>query len=214
MKNIFFLVLFMLSTVGFSQTKFGVRAGVNQSNITGSDFSVKTDFYVGALLNIHISELYELQPEVTYSRQGGKNGVIGDAYDSYTGIYTRDKSDVELNYLSIGATNKFYILKDEKLHFLVGPSLNFNFKYNMVNLTNGGVDDVEYTPIDLSFYGGVGYQFDMGLTIEARYKQGLIDVNLDDTYNYTAGSYDNTIERNSVFQIGLSYKFDFSKKED
>jgi len=217
MKKIIFFIVVMFSMVAFSQAKLGFRAGVNLAKITGDNSSTKTDFYAGAMLNVHLSDLYELQPELTYSRQGGSYDTSYNYYDSNIGSNVNSVSniDVELNYISIGLTNKFFILKDEKLHLLIGPSVDFNFKNNLVSVVNGNYE-IDYTPIDVSFYGGIGYQFDFGLTLEARYKHGLLDIDFDndDIYNSSTGKYESSIELNSVIQFGASYRFDFSKKED
>ena len=64
--------------------------------------------------------------------------------------------------------------------------------------------------------GGIGYDFPFGLSVEARYKQGIIDY--DDGFSEFGDSsdpyYDDNYDKNNlngVFQIGVSYKFDFSK---
>ena len=202
-------VLILTSLTAFSQVKMGVRAGLNQAKLTKSSES-KTDFYAGVLLNVHLSDFYELQPEITYSRQGG--GYY-DFYNNTSGVNGNafDESIVDLNYVSIGLTNKFFIMNDSKLHVLVGPSIDFIFENNFINLANGE-GEIEFTPIDFTLYLGVGYQFDFGLSIEARYKRGLLDVNFDEYYNSNTGKYEDEVQLNSVFQIGASYKFDFSKK--
>ena len=80
---------------------------------------------------------------------------------------------------------------------------------------NNNVDDYYFdtAPIDITFTGGIGYDFPMGLSIEARYKQGIID--FDDGFSEFGDSnsgYDEDENNlNGVIQIGVSYKFDFSK---
>ena len=90
------------------------------------------------------------------------------------------------------------------LHFILGPSLDINVSDN----SNGDI-----TPADVSFFGGIGYEFPMGLGIEARYKQGFVDVRdgyYDDYYydnNYDNEYYNGNNKLNSVFQFSVYYKF-------
>ncbi|MET0946655.1 MAG: PorT family protein, partial [Flavobacterium sp.] len=65
-----------------------------------------------------------------------------------------------------------------------------------------------YDPIgtDLSFVGGIGYSLPNGLTFEARFKQGLIDIYGYDGIDYDDYYYDQVI-LNQVLQFGISYTF-------
>jgi hypothetical protein len=54
-------------------------------------------------------------------------------------------------------------------------------------------------------FGGIGYEFDFGLALELRYKQGLIDLDFNDSGEYGGNTEENQLNR--VFQIGLAYKF-------
>ena len=64
---------------------------------------------------------------------------------------------------------------------------------------------------DLGVFGGLGYTFSNGFGVEARFKQGLVDI-FGDNYDYYDNDnyYDNYIDNvklNQVFQIGASYTF-------
>lgn len=185
--------------------KPGVRAGLNLSTFTNSDFDRKADFYVGGLVSIKLASFYTLQPELTYSRQGAKGKIYFESvnfdpidpvfYDSYD-------YDYEISYLSLGIMNKFRIV--DGFHAIVGPTLDFRLDDNF-NTYESPQD------IDLTLNGGIGYTLPMGLTIEARYKMGLLDIfgNYDDDDYYDDednGNYDDVI-LNSVFQLGVSYTF-------
>ena len=72
---------------------------------------------------------------------------------------------------------------------------------------NANGDNLEVTPIDFSLFGGIGYEFDFGLALELRYKQGLLDLDFNDD-----GDYGDDIEKNQlnrVIQIGALYKLNF-----
>ncbi|MDB2606339.1 PorT family protein [Zobellia sp.] len=173
-----------------SQVRPGFKLGLNGANISNTALDTKAGIYVGAFVDIPISDYYTLQPELLYSNQGGKSNST--AYD-----------DVNINYVSIGLPNKFYVSPNSGFHFILGPSLDINFENNFVDLTNFNGDD-EISPVDVSVFGGIGYEFPFGLILEARYKQGTISVDFfgeDDLYE-EAGS-----NLNGVFQIGAAYKF-------
>jgi len=205
-KIVFALACIVLTTTAFSQVKVrpGIKLGLNNSNINGMDgASSKTGFYAGAFVNVDISSFYELQLETMYSNQGATVRVSElYVYDSGDPFFNNNDNttDINLQYLSIGIANKFFIVKDLGLHFIVGPSIDILVDDD--NFTN-------FTPIDLAFFGGIGYEFPFGLSIEARYKQGIID--LDDgftTFGSNSSGYDKNY-LNSVIQVGAAYKFNF-----
>lgn len=186
-----FLVL-VLSLLSFSkaQVRPGIKLGLNSSNISKTKLDTKSGLYVGAFVKIPISEYYSLQPEILYSNQGGNSN-------------SNEYGDVAINYLSIGIPNKFYVSPNKGFHFMLGLGLDINLKNNFVGLTNFDIDN-EISPVDVVAMGGIGYEFDFGLAIEARYKQGTISVDFlgEDNLYEEAGS-----NLNGVFQIGASYKF-------
>jgi len=63
------------------------------------------------------------------------------------------------------------------------------------------------TPFDISVFGGIGYEFPFGLILEARYKQGLIEIDLFD-FDFDSDSFDTVDEAFNVsFQYSVAYKF-------
>lgn len=206
-KIILSLALIIAGTTAFSQATFkpGVRTGVNFANVSNLDSETKTDFYFGGFLEMQLAEIYALQPEITYSRQGAKSKAS-------------EGRDLELQYVGLSVINKFSPIPDVGLHFLIGPGIDVKVGDNIENDYSGYYysysDDT--APIDITFIGGIGYDFPFGLSVEARYKQGIIDY--DDGFSEFGDSsdpyYDEDYDENNlngVFQIGVSYKFDFSK---
>ena len=187
MRNILLTFVLLFSSVSlFSQIEFqpGVRAGVNFANITNADTDSKTDFYIGALGSIKFVSFYTLQPELNYSRQGASFD-IGD--------------DAEIQYLALTVANKFSPFKDNGLHAIVGPSFNFKVGDNFEN-------DDAVESFDFGVIGGLGYDFPFGLTLEARFNIGFVDIFGSNINNEV--SIDELFV-NKVFQIGGAYKFDF-----
>lgn len=171
----------------------GIKGGLNISNFTNFDSDPKSDFYAGGLVAIKFNKFFTLQPELIYSRQGAeiREYAVGGP-GSRTVKY-------DLNYLSLDAVAKFHF-GGGGFHILAGPSLDIK--------TDDNFPDYEYNPVgaDFSIVAGLGYTLPNGLTFEARFKQGLIDI-----YGYEGLDYDDyyyeDIILNKVFQIGISYTF-------
>jgi hypothetical protein len=185
--------------------KPGIRAGLNLSTFTNSDFDRKADFYVGGMVSVKLASFYTLQPEINYSRQGAKGVTFNDDinFDPIVSPYSYRDYDYEISYISLGLMNKFTFL--DGLHAIVGPTLDFKVDDNFPSYYDDPVD------VDVALNGGIGYTFPMGLTVEARYKLGLVDIfgyyEEDDYYDEdNNGNYDDVI-LNSVIQLGVSYSF-------
>ncbi len=200
MKKILFLILFFsFSILGFAQSRVnpGIRLGLNSANISNTNLENKIGLNGAVFLDVRLSDFYALQPEISFSNQGGESSF--------------NQEDLNINYISIAAANKFYVIPKQGLHFILGPSIDFDFDNNFINLINGGTDDSDVTPVDLSLFFGIGYEFPFGLIIEARYKQGLINIDLFDDYFWYSDTEDENDSGNpslnNVFQVGIAYKF-------
>ncbi|WP_264552814.1 porin family protein [Flavobacterium sp. N2038] len=179
----------------------GIRGGLNLARLTNiDDNNVKSDYYVGGLVEIKFNKYFTLQPELTYSRQGSEGREYTINPDDYVS-FRQVKYD--LNYITAGAVAKFNF-HGSGFHVLAGPSLDLKTDDNFGRY---GYDPID---VDLAFVGGIGYTLPNGLTFEARFKQGLIDIyGYDDLNNYNDNNnyyYDNVI-LNQVFQFGISYTF-------
>ena len=195
MKNsriIFFFVL--CSSIAFAQTKtsFGLRLGVNFSNISNTELDARVGGNGAVFFEARFSDVYALQPELMFSRQGAKAS-------------NATNEDLRIDYLSIGLANKFFIIPNVGLHLLAGPSIDIDFENNPIKLINGN-NDSEVTPFDISVFGGIGYEFPFGLILEARFKQGLLEIDLFD-FDFDSESFDSDAAFNVTFQYSVAYKF-------
>lgn len=197
MKNILFILITLgVFTSSNSQTKksFGLRGGVNMSSLSNANLDDKTNGYLSAFAHIKFSNLYTLQPEIGYSNQGGR------ARNSIN-------NDVNIDYITLSVVNKFFI-KDSGFHFLIGPGVDFDFDDTLVGLSNRDEgNDVTFADITISL--GFGYEFKNGLGFEARYKQGFVDVFSGNWHDFESHLYEDEVQFNEVFQLGLFYKFNF-----
>lgn len=202
MKKLFTAItLVLLFGVSNAQVELwlGPKAGVNVASVSDMDGKSLVGAYAGAAFAIKFSERYALQPELGFSMQGASE------------IYNSDE-DLKLNYFTVGVINKLYLV--DGFHILAGPE--FNFKVNDT-FSDWDSDDVydedgnwlgvsDAQPFDFAIVGGLGYDLPLGLTFEARYKQGLQDV-----MDFINLSDDSRSRLNQVFQIGISYKFHMNK---
>lgn len=174
----------------------GIRGGLNLARLTNIDNNdMKSDYYVGGLVEIKFNKLFTLQPELTYSRQGSKGMIY------FEDGFNPQRTTYDLNYVTAGAVAKFYF-KGQGFHVLAGPSIDLKTDDNFGKF---GFDPID---VDLAFIGGIGYTLPNGLTFEARFKQGFVDIyGFDEAYdNNGNGNYDEVI-LNQVFQFGISYTF-------
>lgn len=208
MKKLFLLSIFSILTfTAFSQVKVspGIRGGINISNFTNSHGNSMTDFYVGGFIGVKLAKFYTLQPELTYSRQGGSSFfyTIDEGFDPIIAGFDSFDKNLEIQYLNFSIANKFHPIPDTGLNFILGPSFNIKVADNY---------DYRYDDIvgfDFALFAGIGYEFPFGLGFEARYNQGFIDI-----FGYESQDGNDTFEwdelyLNSYFQIGATYKFNF-----
>lgn len=180
MKKIFFTALFIVSLTLNSSAqsiKFGIKAGVNYSNFTGSEINTDalTSFHAGLFTEIKIFKYFGLQPELLYSTQGATlNGL---------GVQIKN----ELGYISVPVLAKFYLNDDFSLE--VGPQASFllNEKSN-VTLQDSNT-------FDFAIAGGLSYKFGKHFFVQGRYGLGLTEPKRDASV------------KNSVLQGSLGYIF-------
>lgn len=171
---------------------FGVKGGVNFASVTGDDFDSpdsRTSFHVGVLAEFPLDPMFSIQAEVLYSGQGFE-------YDIPAFVGENQHVEYQLDYINIPVLAKIYATRG--LSFEVGPQ--FSFKVNEEIDTNPNGDDGdnvinEAESFDFGIAGGVSFTTEMGLFATGRYTYGLTDIVKD------------VNARNSVFQIGIGYKF-------
>lgn len=198
-KHALNIFIFISSTqITFAQTQkgIGIRAGANISRLANSNLDAKINSYFGLFYHARISDLYALQPEVGYSNQGGK---------------IKGSNNVYIEYITLNVANKFYLNPENGFHVLISAGADLDIDDRALRNTFDGND---VTFIDLHIALGIGYELKNGLNFEIRYKQGLIDVYSGSFHNFDSDLYENKIQLNSVFQIGMSYKLNLTKKNN
>ena len=188
----FFLVA-AITVVGFAanaQVTFGVKAGLNISSWTGDDAdgaSSLTGFNAGGLVNIPISSMFSVQPEVTYSGEGVK-------FDG--GKYTT-------NYINIPVLFQYNNPSGFFAH--VGPQIGILASAKSKPEGGGSTDAKDaFKSTNFSAVIGAGYKLANGLGFNARYNLGL--ANIIDV--------DEVSVKTSVFQVGAFFAFGGKKSND
>jgi len=204
MKKLLLLSLTLfLGVVVNAQIEFkpGVKAGLNVTNFTNIDDGPTegksiSSFHVGGVFGIKFVDFYTLQPELLYTRQGSEiqgQLVIDDQVFNET-------FKVEVNYISLHITNKFFV-GGSGFNFQVAPVIDILVDSKNIDSPEG---------FDFAIAGGIGYNSPFGLTIDLRYKQGLVDVF---GRNVNTGDPIDNVEvgdlvLNKGFQLSFGYLFD------
>ena len=193
------IILSAIAVLAFGLTnaqgvKFGAKAGLNVTTITGGEFSAssKVGFHVGGLVEFKLTDKFAVQPELLFSTKGAKSDFFG---------FT---SEENLSYIDLPIMVKYFVM--EGLSIEAGPQVSFLMS------AKAKVDGVSfdskplYNSTDFGFNIGAGYELTSGLFFQARYNLGLSDISkeipvdpLDPQLNYK--------EKNNGFQVSVGYKF-------
>ena len=175
------LAVFAFTNVNAQEVKFGVKAGVNLSSISGDetdDVDGLTSFHIGGVAEIVFSEKFSFQPELMYSAQG----------------YSIDDVDVKLDYISVPLMAKYYVAEGFSIE--AGPQIGI--------LASAKAEDEDIkdfiSGVDFGVGAGVGYKMDSGLNFAARYNLGLSNINDGE------GS-DDFKNQNSLLQLSVGFMF-------
>ena len=170
MKNKFkltvFLVLAVVTSTSAQSLHLGLKGGANFSNFSGSTASFKSEninsYHAGIFVELGVSEIFSIQPELMYSTMGAKVLVSGSV----------DEFRNKLGYLSIPVLAKIYLLSD-RLSIEIGPQVSFLLREkDNVNLRKSNT-------YDFSIAGGATLHILGPLFIQGRYNLGLSAVKPD-----------------------------------
>lgn len=176
---------------------FGVKGGVNFATLQGDGMDSpdsRTSFHVGLLGEFPVAETFSVQVEALYSKQGAE-------YTStlVPGITTPSKVQLQLDYINVPVLAKFYVFEGFSLE--AGPQFSFlvNDEWDTDPNEEGGDNPSAFRKTANSFEfgiaGGATFQTNVGLFATARYIRGISDIA------------DGVEVNNSVFQLGVGYKF-------
>ena len=212
MKKIAFLII--IAVYGLSQVhaqNFGVKAGYNYSTLSGETSSISTieglsGFYIGGLVELPISNMLSIQPELIFSRQGV------DLRQGLKNLSIRtDTSEIRLDYLNIPVMAKvnlgpIFLEGGVQFGFLVSKPKVDSYIAN-VYLRNL-LDKDSYNFFDFGVGAGLGVKLNQHFFVETRYTYSLTHVfDPNDKHFKSSLISDGDNFKNSVFSIGLGMKF-------
>ena len=209
-------LLIIMAVCGLSQVHaqdFGVKAGYNYSTFSGETSSFSTieglsGFYIGGLVDLPISDVLSIQPELIFSRQGV---ALRQEIKGFGLNVSINNADIRLDYLNIPVMAKvnlgpLFLQGGVQFGFLVGkPEVS---RY-ITNVRVGTLLDKDsYNSFDFGVGAGLGFNLNRRLFVEARYTHSLINVfdPNDDYFKASLISNDNNF-KNAVLSVGLGVKF-------
>mgnify|MGYP003601811567 FL=1 len=196
-------------TVKAQDVKFGLKGGVNFSNIsisggnsvTNPDTTTRTSFHLGGLVEVKLADKFALQPEIQYSSVGYKFALTGIEQ----GISYRGDVVDKIDYLSIPVLVKYFAAEGFSLDF--GPQVGFlishkaDIKVNVLGNSSTQTVDLadESEKIEFGLNFGATYKFKNNLFLSGRYNLGLSNIQKEST--------DGEKILNRTFQLSLGYIF-------
>ncbi len=177
------LIFLFFGTSAFAQISFGIKGGLNVSNI---DYNVRdanpegsAGVFAGTFVNFELPYNLQLQPEVLYSQEGIKDGGI--------------------DFIKVPLMLKWNFF--DGINIQAGPQLA------IIMDAEGGTNGLEKTSFDGAF--GLGYETSGGFMITTRYNYGLTsiidkDFRVETGMGYTMSGFQG---RTRNFQLGIGYKF-------
>ena len=206
-KKLFAFLIFTLTINNIinAQVTYGVRSGINYAKWQGEDLQIiedlidKTDGYIvtkgrtglhiGGYVHIPLSETFAFEPGLAYSKKGySLKGDFQIPVLKYLGINAR--AQVQSHYIDIPLLIRANVYKGLNVYagpqvsYLVRSTLNAKIGVLGITLFNRGFGITErFNKIDMGLTGGVGYQFENGLNVQAGYDYGLSKLDKNDNYS-------------------------------
>lgn len=193
-----------------SETKFGIKTGINFSKYTPdiyvanskfADYQQKIGFYLGVLMNIKLSNKLSIQPELIFSNQGTAvlfNMQEINSAGNVIGNYVIQSEIIE-NSITLPVDFRYMVTQNFnfELGIQLGYILNLTEKtisnpISQTNVNNTLISPSNYERFDLGFNVGLGYKIHKNIRINSRYFLGVLER-------------DNTF-RPSIISLGIEYE--------
>lgn len=149
------ILVLLLLTAGFVNAQFGIKGGVNFSDIEGKigsmELDTKISYHIGAFYEIGMGNTFSFQPEVIFSVQGAD-------VDSNHSL-----DEIDLKYINIPMLLKVYLTP--KFSIEAGPQFSYLISDNLKN--------IETEDFDFALAGGISVYLTNSLFLQGRYVHGL-----------------------------------------
>lgn len=172
-----FVLLAFSTNIHAQLVKFGIKAGLNYANLTGSEIQTDaiTSYHAGLVAEVKLTEGFSVQPELLYSTQGASYKDAGEEFRN------------ELGYLSIPILAKISLNKAISLD--LGPQASFL----MSERQEFDLEDSESFEFGLA--AGLGLKITKSIFLQGRYVLGLTEASKD------------AQTKNSVLQVSAGILF-------
>ncbi|MGV3460699.1 MAG: porin family protein [Flavobacterium sp.] len=190
MKLKFSIVLLIVAFAATAQVKLGINAGATQSGLRGNDFvkkyTYRTDFLVGASIEVALDSSFALVGNVNYERKTTSNDIWLENID-FDPIAPITYSEVELrsrlHYLTETIMARYYFGKSKMLFanagFFGAAYLGETYKVDGEKTDFNNEDYIK--SFDFGLSAGFGAAFSLSpkntLSIELRDNLGLANIN-------------------------------------
>lgn len=161
--------------------QFGIKAGLNVSDedIVGSPTGLVSGLHIGGVANLRLNNLFDLEADLMYSQQGVED----------KGIYLLDGLGESLSDISIRYRSQYITLPvmlklygNDHCYTELGPQVGYQLGRTM-EVSGYAPDDSMDSEVagsllhrlDLAGVVGIGYAFDGGLSLNARYVWGFTE---------------------------------------
>ena len=171
------VVLFFVQMSYAQSVQFGIKAGANYANVTGSKINTNAiiNYHAGIVAKIGLTKGLTFQPELLYTSQGA-------SYETALADYKN-----ELGYIVIPAMLQIHLSKSITLD--MGPQVGF-----LLNEKNN-FDVQKSNTFDTSANAGLGFKITNSIFAQARYCVGLTELK------------PNSEIKNNVVQLSLGILF-------
>lgn len=185
------------------QVRFGVKGGVNLSNLyvdEVTDEKAKVGLHAGLWMKAPLGELFAIQPELLWSSKGTRIG-------QYQNVpFTQDgQVRFNLNYIELPVLASLTL---GPVSIQAGPYVAYLFNANVKNLkedlSTGSVlelDRKDFNALDYGLAGGLALDI-KGFQLGARYNYGLSEIGKSDIAGQVTKN-----AKNSVAQVFIGVGF-------
>lgn len=196
MKKLVMIAAMMVAAVCANAQKslipvggFGLmpKVGLNVSQVSGDHTKFKAGIAAGIEGQYQINEWLGLSAGLMYEQQGS-----GFEHSDYK---------LKTEYINVPILVKFYVVKGLSLNVGLQPGFMTKGKFGDSNEID--VKD-DLNTFDFSMPFSVAYEFPIGLSVEARFTDGLTNVFKSDNNSWWKDADKN---KNQILQLTVGYKF-------
>ena len=210
------MLLLLITTQTFAQIKFGVKAGLNLSNMLAKDndqtysenFKMKPGFHVGATVEFPIVKRFSFEAGLLLATKGTKM----NEKETFGNETSELKGKINLFYLDIPLTAKVtFDIGSAKIYGAFGPYLGIGLKgKSKIEITAMGETETDNETIKFGSGDDQVKRLDYGLTAGAGVEINSAQIGI--SYGLGLANLNNNTDngaktQNRVLEISVGYKF-------